>query len=167
MANSPEPLLEFLRQRRSDRGAMASLRCALVDGKRHRAWPLLAQFRGIGVDPGALTVQLVAGLYASHPDECHEGDLGSTCRAFLSEEERHELESSGKPGPVSRRVQHLVAAEGEEVLQRVLRLVLRAKAENVPVNYGQLLEDLNRWWLNSEVVRTRWARSFWAPRQVS
>lgn len=166
MANASEPLLEFLRERREDRGAMASLRCALVESKRHRAWPLLARFRGIGTDPRALAVQLVAGLYASHPEECHQGDLGSTCRAFLTEEERQEMELTGRPGPICRRVQHLLAAEGEEVLQRVLRLVLRAKAENVPVNYGQLLEDLMRWHFNPEAIRVRWARSFWAPREA-
>ena len=32
-----EKLFKFLRSRREDRGVMADLRCALVDGKRHRA----------------------------------------------------------------------------------------------------------------------------------
>lgn len=162
MANTSQPLLNFLRGRRDDRGAMASLRCALVEGKRHRAWPLLARFQGVGSDFRALAVQLVAGLYASHPDECDNGDLGSTCRAFLSVDERLVIGSKGEPGPVSRRMQHLLAAEGEEVFPRVLRLVLRAKAEGVPVNYGQLLEDLMQWRYDPDAVRVRWARGFWA-----
>lgn len=166
MANSFNSLLAFLRGHRDDRGAMASLRCALVDGKRHRAWPLLARFHGIGSDFRALAVQLVAGLYASHPEECDQGDLGSTCRAFLSDDERLMI-SKGEPGPVSRRMQHLLAAEGEEVLQRVVRLVLRAKAASVPVNYGRLLEDLMQWHDDPQAVRVRWARNFWVVREAT
>ena len=165
MVNSSK-LLAFLREHRDDRGVMASLRCALVDGKRQRAWPLLARFQGIGSDFRALAVQLIAGLYASHPEECDEGDLGSTCRAFLREDERLMIDSKGEPGPVSRRVQHLLAAEGEEVFPRVLRLVLRAKAENVPVNYGRLLEDFMQWRYDPDAVRVRWARSFWAATEA-
>lgn len=162
MPNASQPLLDFLREHRDDRGAMASLRCALVDAKRYRAWPLLARFHGIGSDFRALAVQLVAGLYASHPDECDNGDLGSTCRAFLSDDERLMIDSKGEPGPVSRRMQHLLAAEGEEVFLRVLRLVLRAKGEGVPVNYGRLFEDLLQWRYDPDAVRVRWARGFWA-----
>lgn len=162
MADSSQPLLAFLRGHRDDRGAMASLRCALVEDKRHRAWPLLARFQGIGSDPRALAVQLVAGLYASHPEEAENGDLGSTCRALLSDDERQRIDSKSEPGPVSRRMQHLLAAEGDEVFPRVLRLVLRAKAESVPVNYDRLLEDLMQWRHDPNAVRVRWARSFWA-----
>jgi CRISPR system Cascade subunit CasB len=161
MANTSRTVLDFLRGHRDDRGAMATLRCALIDAKRHRAWPILARFDGIGSDFRALTVQLIAGLYASHPDECNNGDLGSTCRAFASEAERSMIDSKGELGPVSRRMQHLLAAEGEEVFPRVLRLVLRAKAEGVPVNYGQLLEDLMQWRYDPDAVRVRWARGFW------
>lgn len=164
MANSSKPLLKFLREHREDRGAMASLRCALVDGKRHRAWPLIARFQGIGSDFRALAVQAVAGLYASHPEECDEGDLGSTCRAFLSDDERLMIDSKGGPGPVSRRMQHLLAAEREEVFPRVVRVVLRAKAEAVPVNYCRLLDDLMQWHYDPDAVRLRWARSFWAAK---
>jgi CRISPR system Cascade subunit CasB len=166
VSNPFNSLLAFLRGHRDDRGAMASLRCALVDGKRHRAWPLLARFHGIGSDFRALAVQLVAGLYASHPEECDQGDLGSTCRAFLSDDERLMI-SKGEPGPVSRRMQHLLAAEGEEVLQRVVRLVLRAKAASVPVNYGRLLEDLMQWHDDPQAVRVRWARNFWVVREAT
>jgi CRISPR system Cascade subunit CasB len=163
MANSFRPLLHFLRVYRHDHGTMASLRCALVDRQRERAWPLLARFQGIGSDYRALIVQLIAGLYASHPLEGHDGDLGSTCRAFLSEQERLMMDSTGHPGPVSRRVQQLLAADGEEVFPRVRRLVQRAKADDVPINYARLIEDLIEWRHDPDAVRARWARGFWAP----
>ena len=40
-------LLAYLRQLKSDRGAMADLRRALNPAQRHRAWPLLARVGGI------------------------------------------------------------------------------------------------------------------------
>lgn len=167
MTQSPEPLMRFLRERRDNRGVMANLRCALVESKRYRSWPILARFQGIGTDFRALVIQLVAGLYATHPEESGEGDLGATCRAFLGDEERLSIDSAEAPGPVSRRIQHLLAAEGEEVLPRVLRLVLRAKSEGIPVNYSRLASDLMQWHFSPDAVRVRWAQSFWAPKVMS
>ena len=69
-------VLALLRSLKNDRGAMANLRCALVPARRHRAWPLLARVGGID-DPIAETV---AALYAYHPEETTDGNLGDTCR---------------------------------------------------------------------------------------
>lgn len=159
-------LLKFLRSRREDRGVMADLRCALVDGKRHRAWPYLGYLGGIGDQPSERAVQTIAGLYATHPEETQEGDFGGMCHKFLGEEERNKLDTAEGVGPISRRFQHLLAADREEIFDRVMRFVLRAKAEEIPVNYAELFESLCNWqWPEAaERVRTRWAQSFWAPR---
>jgi hypothetical protein len=45
-------------------------------------------------------------------------------------------------------------------MERVLRLVLLAKAEGLAVNYGQLQLDLRFW---NERVKTAWASAFWNP----
>lgn len=156
-------LLEFLRARSNDRGLMADLRCALVESKRHRAWPALAALGGVGDDWRAMCVQTVAGLYATHPKEASEGDFGTTCRALLSDDERKTLHEAREVGPLSRRFQHLLAADREEVFGRVVRLVMRAKSEDMPVNYGCLHDDLMKWQFNPEAVRVRWAKSFWVP----
>lgn len=156
-------LLEFLRARSNDRGLLADMRCVLVESKRHRAWPVLAAFGGVGDDWRALCVQTVAGLYAMHPKETAAGDFGTTCRALLSDDERQKLYEAREISPLSRRFQHLLAADREEVFGRVTRLVLRAKSEEVPVNYVQLHQDLQKWQYNPEPVRVRWAKSFWVP----
>jgi CRISPR system Cascade subunit CasB len=164
MGSLSQSLLEFLRQRRDDRGAMANLRCALIESKRQRAWPMLARFQGVGDDFRALVVQHVAGCYATHPqEEGILGNFGETCRRLLSDDERQKASSTGEPGPITRRFQHLLAAQGEEVFARVVRFVLRAKSESIPVHYGELLHDLMQWRSNPEAVKVRWARSFWAP----
>jgi CRISPR system Cascade subunit CasB len=142
---------------------MADLRCALTESKRHRAWPALAAFGGVGNDWKALSTQTIAGLYALHPKEANQGDLGSTCRTLLSDDERGSLTETGEVGPLSRRFQHLLASDGEEIFGRVVRLVMRAKNEEKPINYEQLAHDLKDWQYQAERVRVRWAKSFWAP----
>ena len=71
-------LLEQLRRRKEDRGMMADLRCALVESKKHRAWPVLHR---LGVAVTNRVAAIVAALYATHPEETREGNFGATCRA--------------------------------------------------------------------------------------
>lgn len=166
-----EKLFAFLRGRREDRGLMANLRCALVESKRHRAWPYLGHLGGIAERRSDKTVQThfnrtvqtIAGLYATHPEETQEGNIGALCRGLLDEDERKKLANAEGVGPISRRVQHLLAADGDEVFDRIVRFVLRAKAEGIPVNYEQLYKDLLEWEWHADRVRIRWAVSFWAP----
>lgn len=158
-----EGLLKFLRSRKEDRGFMANLRCALVDSKQHRAWPYVANFGGIGEKHCNKVVQIVAGLYATQPKEAQEGDFGAMCRNLLDDDERQKLNQAEGIGPVSRRFQHLLAADGDEIFDRVVRLVLRAKAKDISVNYEQLYKDLLDWEYHADRVRVRWAQSFWTP----
>jgi|GEM_PF-345048 len=160
-----EKVLKFLNDRSEDRGIMADLRCALVEGKTHRAWPYLGYIGGIGRNHKERTVQTIAGLFANHPKTTHEGDFGIMCRKLLGDEERKKLDTAEGVGPITRRFQHLLAAEGEEIFDRVIRFVLRAKSEEIPVNYAELYASLNYWqWPDSaDRVKTDWAKSFWTP----
>lgn len=160
-----EKLLKFLSDRSEDRGIMADLRCALVEGKRHRAWPYLGYIGGIGDNHSERAVQTIAGLYATHPKTTQEGDFGVMCRKLLGDEERKKLDTAEGVGPITRRFQNVLAADGDEIFDRVVRFILRAKAEEILVNYAELFEGLYYWqWPESaERVRTRWARSFWIP----
>ncbi len=137
-------VLAWLRSLKNDRGAMASLRCALVPARRHRAWPLLARIGGID-DPVAKTV---AALYAYHPDETSTGNLGDTCRQL-----------AGTHNSFDGRFRRLLMCDRDELCERLRPIVLAAKAKGFPVNYQTLIEDLC-WW--GERVRIRWAQAFWA-----
>lgn len=153
-------LLDYLKtlKERDNRGAFADLRCALVASRKHRAWPLLASFGGIGEEHPAKVVQTIAGLFAYHSETTESGNLGDTCRNLMSEDERTEYLQERIVGPITRRFQHLLASSREEVCERVARLVLYAKSKDVQVNYSQLENDLFYW---SDAVRIRWAKSFW------
>jgi CRISPR system Cascade subunit CasB len=143
---------------RDNRGALADLRCALIESRRDRAWPLLASFGGIGEGYSAQVVQTIAGMFAHHPQTTDVGNLGDTCRSLMSEDEREEYLKERKIGAMARRFQHILAASSDEICGRVARLVLFAKAKEKPVNYDQLENDLHYW---SDAVRVRWAKSFW------
>ena len=151
-------LLEQLRRRRDDRGMMADLRCTLVESKKHRAWPVLHR---LGVALTNREAAIVAALYATHPEETREGNLGATCRAI----ERSVGDNRGDDSRLTsteRRFLHLLAAEkGDELHERVTRMVLMARSHGVPVNYEQLETDLKFWKDRGDRVRTGWADSFW------
>jgi CRISPR system Cascade subunit CasB len=136
---------------------MADLRCALVESKKHRAWPALHRLGAAVTDRPAA---VVAALYATHPEETQDGNFGTTFRAVQGRRGDKRGDDS-KLTPTERRFLHLLAAEkGEELHQRVTRMVLVAKSEGVPVNYEQLETDLKLW---TDRTKTDWAAAFWTP----
>ncbi|MFC1596568.1 type I-E CRISPR-associated protein Cse2/CasB [Planctomycetota bacterium] len=149
-------LLDRLHPRKEDRGLMADLRCALVESKKHRAWPALHR---LGVDVTNRVAAVVAALYATHPKE-GPGNLGDTCRTI--QRLRGDSRGDEKLTPIERRFLHLLAADNDDELhQRVTRMVLAAKSLDVPVNYEQLETDL-KFWSRSDRTKTEWAAHFWA-----
>lgn len=154
-------LLERLDRFKDNRGMMANLRCILVKNKKHRAWPVLHR---IGVRVEDDIAAFVAGLYATHSETSSNGNFGATCKAIEQQREEKKGDDS-KLTPTERRFQHLLSAEpGEELQQRILRMVLMAKAQGVPVDYGQLLIDLRFW---NDRTKTSWATFYWAPDAAS
>lgn len=145
-------LLDQLRNHKDDRGIMANLRCALVDNKKHRAWPVLNRL-GVPINDDA-QVQISA-LFATHPEETSSGNFGDTCRAIRI---KRDQKTDDKLTPTERRFQHLISAERHELPGRVLRMVLLAKSQDVPVNYAQLSIDLKNW---NDRTKIKWASSFW------
>lgn len=150
-------LLERLRRFKDNRGVIANLRCVLVSNKKHRAWPALNR---IGVDITDEVASLIAGLYATHPEETPTGNFGTVCK--IIEIRRGEKQSDdNKLTPTERRFQHLLVAEkGDELYGRVMRMVAMAKSQSVPINYEKMEKDLRYW---NDRTRTEWAASFWTP----
>jgi CRISPR type I-E-associated protein CasB/Cse2 len=137
-------LLAYLRQLKDDRGAMAELRRALNPAQRHRAWPLLARVGGIG-NP---RIEAVAGLFAYHPDETTEGNLGTTCRLLLR----------GEKDTFDARFRRILSCDREEICERLRPIIFAAKSRGIGVNYEELLTDLCYW---GDSVKARWAKEYW------
>ena len=147
--NRPDPkeaaarLLVYLRRLKNDRGAMADLRCALNPSKLPRAWPLLGRVGGIG-NP---RIEAVAGLFAYHPDETQNGNIGTTCHRLAAENNSFDA-----------RFRRLLSCDRDEICERLRPVVLAARAKGIPVNYEELFADLCYWGDN---VKARWAREYW------
>ncbi|MDD2661109.1 MAG: type I-E CRISPR-associated protein Cse2/CasB [Methylococcales bacterium] len=155
------PLIEFLMHGKDDRGKMATLRKGLIAHQAQYTWPLLNPFGGVGNQYNARVIQTIAGLFAHHPNNTDKGNFGDLCRELLDDDEIKKMKE-GKSGPISKHFQYVLAADGEEIFARVSRLVRRAKRDDIPVNYQQLLDDLSSW--NSyrkEGIKTRWGLQFW------
>lgn len=136
-------LLAHLRQLGGDRGAMADLRRALNPAQRHRAWPFLARFGGIG-DPRC---EAVAGLFACHPEDISTGNLGTTCKIL-----------SGDHNTFEGRFKRLLGCDRDEICDHLRPIVFAAKAKGIPVNYERLFVDL---WYWSSNIKAQWAAEFW------
>lgn len=147
-------LVERLLAVKDDRGLMANLRCALIADKRHRAWPVLNRL-GINIDHDVDV--FVAGLFATHPEVTDKGNFGNLCKLIELRRDAPKGKDS-KLTPTERRFQHALAASRDEIMDRVLRLVLMAKSEGLPVNYAQLQSDLRFW---NERAKGSWASAFW------
>ena len=151
-------------KKRDDRGTLALLRGALSDSeeKQIRAWRVLARFGGIPQeDPHkAEVVRTVAGLMAMPKlsDSRSGKNLGHACLRLLGDDERKSLHKADQPGPIARRVQHLLAASRSEVCERVRHLGRRLDKEESSLDFAQLYTDLFFWGDN---VKARWALAFW------
>lgn len=142
-----ETFIAFLQRYRQDRGALANLRAALSDARRHRAWPLLGGFHG-GAAIGDRRFELVAALWAGDADAAApDHDLGVALRTLATEHNSFEG-----------RLNRLLTADREEAPALVTPLVRAAQVKGAAVNYARLLSDLIYW---GDKVRVRWARSFW------
>ena len=153
-------LIKYLEQLKAqdERGILADLRNGIKKTQSHRAWPHLAYFNGIGESHNARVVQTVAALFAHHPEISEEGNMGNTCYNLMSDDERNKRLDVKEMGPISRRFQHLLSSSRDEICDRVIRLVLHAKTQNIPINYRRLKQDLEYW---SDSVKTAWAKQFW------
>lgn len=144
-------------EHKGNRGMMANLRCVLVENKKHRAWPALNRL-GVAIDDEISS--FICGLFATHPKNTDAGNLGSTCREI--KQKRNEKTNNNDMTPTERRFQHLLAAEqGQEIYQRVLRIVLMAKSCDIPINYSKLIYDLKAMQSQDNQVKINWATVFW------
>jgi len=159
-------LIDFVTglKNRDDRGTLSLLRGTLSDSeeKQIRAWRVLARFGGIPQeDPHkADVVRTVAGLLAM-PKLNHSPSkkpFGHACLRLLGDEERKNLHKADQPGPVAKRVQHLLAASRSEVCARVRHLGRRLDKDETSLDFAQLYTDLLYW---GDKVKARWALSFW------
>jgi CRISPR system Cascade subunit CasB len=151
-------IVSRIRKYQSDRGFMADLRCGLIPNKKHRAYPALSRVN-LNIEDNINA--LIAGLYATHPKEIDKGNIGETCKTI--EYLRDGGHNSDNISPTERRFQNLLASDSfAELSNRLIRIILMAKAQDIAVNYERLEDDVRKFIrYGKDGVFLSWASSFW------
>lgn len=157
-----ENFIKYLQNMDGDRGKMATLRKGLVENQAQATWPLLSRFINFDRPYQIKALQTVAGLFAHHSKNTSSGNFGSLCYQLLDKDEKEKI-AKGESGPISRHFQYALAANGDEIFPRVRRLVLRAKKDEISVNYIRLADDLLGWQYsyNKNRIKLAWGKAFW------
>jgi CRISPR system Cascade subunit CasB len=161
MNEKTHPFVEYLEslRERDDRGALAALR------------------RGLGEPPGSVPATyryvvprlpedcppwkedayyLVAALFAYHPKKGGTGNMGDH---FAAARDRQRDDTA-----IERRFTALLAAHREDLPHYLRQVVAFLKSNEVPVNWHQLIRDVQNWGHPAGYVQKDWARAFWRRR---
>ncbi len=142
-----------------ERGALASLRRGLgqapgtVADMYRYVEPFLGQERS-GLKESAF--YLVAALFALHPKSIEAGNMGAHMAKARSE---------GGEDALERRFTALLAAHPDDLPDYLRQAVSFLKSKDVPINWNQLIWDLQKWNDEDRRIQKEWARSFWGGRQ--
>jgi CRISPR system Cascade subunit CasB len=101
---------------------------------------------------------LVAALFALHPKSANVGDMGKHMAAARLE---------GGEDALERRFTALLAAHPDDLPEYLRQAVSFLKSKEIPINWDQLLRDLQNWNREEHFVQKNWARSFWGGRRSS
>ncbi len=147
--------LESLRDR-EDRGALATLRRGLgrEPGSVVEMYPYVVPWLPAGLSRQAeAAYYLVAALFAYHPSPGGSGNLGDAFRGTL--------DAQGDNTAIERRFATLLAAHPDDLPFHLRQAVSFLKSKERPIDWRQLLADLQAWGHPDGYVQKQWARSFW------
>ncbi|MCS7238438.1 MAG: type I-E CRISPR-associated protein Cse2/CasB [Thermoguttaceae bacterium] len=156
--------IDWLQSNKEDRGVMANLRRALSEATEHYAWPHLAHFCDLANDNERTIFETVAACFAFHPELTTEGNLGTTLRQIALAQRPAEQSPNEAIEHFERRFSRLITATTvDELCQQLRSIIQLAKSQAIPVNYGQLLEDLLNWESSWQQIRVEWAAAYYGP----
>jgi CRISPR system Cascade subunit CasB len=147
--------------RAENRAALAALRRGLgkAPGTIPEMYPYVVPYAPErGDDP----YYLVAALFAWHPNSWHDVERRSNLGASMA----RVAQTSGSES-IERRFVAMLNAPGEDLPEHLRHAVGLCRAHEVPVNWLQLLHDLQRWEAPGQEhrqVQRRWAGSFWGAK---
>jgi len=148
---------------KDDRGALASLRRGL--GQKPGSTPEMYRYIVPLLPKEPYRSQeeafyLIAALFASHPKSTNKGNLGNHLAVARTEGNEQALE---------RRFTALLSAHPDDLPDYLRQTISLLKSKEVPVNWSELLYNLQSWSHPEygDRVRKNWATAFWGYRQTS
>lgn len=157
-----------------DRGKLAALRRGL--GEPDGWHPQLANVVNPYIHdvPDRMTPMFyqVAALFGLHPVTRRSGEGTSgrfVERSFTHALHQHALQRSREGGgsiedmkkPLDRRVMALLNADREDLFHHLRYATSLLRGSDIPVDWVQLIIDLDRWDLPDREVQRRWSRAWW------
>lgn len=163
--------LKWLLERSTDgRAAMASLRRGLgkpVGTVYEMDRYVLPKLRNQVQQRQEAAYYLVAALFALW----HQGkdktvdsppaNMGESLRAVVRHDVAAGVDRDNAERSIERRLNAVLNANSDELPDHLRRLVAILRAKDAPVNWAQLLHDVNSWNWDSRVVQHEWAKRFW------
>jgi CRISPR system Cascade subunit CasB len=139
-----------------DRGALAAMRRGLgkKPGEAPEMFPYVVPYL-----PSRPSVELeaafylVASLFALHPQDMKEGNIGSHLAGCIKSDKDREA--------IERRFVALLKSHPDDLPNLLRQTVSYLKSKERRVNYRQLLRDLLGWTSPESYVQRRWASGFW------
>jgi len=147
---------------KQERGALAALRRGL--GKPPGSAPEMFRYVEPWLGEKRSAAQesayyLVAALFALHPKSTREGNMGKHMA---------QTRTPGGEDALERRFTAMLSAHPEDLPFHLRQAVSFLKSKNeVPVNWNQLLWDIQNWGGEDRLVQKRWASAFWSKSQPS
>jgi CRISPR system Cascade subunit CasB len=154
--------LESLHRRiKDDNGAKAVFKRALSGEERHirnTYSMVLSYLEGIHERQQEIWI-FVASLSVYYPQSIREKqqNFGSSCRGLANN-----TQSEG----ADRRFRALLDTSLEDIQSPLTALVRQIKANEVRMDYPQLLADLCQWEHSNQYIQDRWARTFWGASNI-
>ncbi|MCU0514134.1 MAG: type I-E CRISPR-associated protein Cse2/CasB [Anaerolineae bacterium] len=152
------PFITFLEEHHEDRAMLAELRRGLgrAPGEAAGMFPYIMPFVHSERDlrqGQADDLFLIASLFALHPASAAAGNMGAHLRACA--------EAAGDDAATSRRFVQLLNLR-RPVLDTPLRQhISLLKAQEIRVNWQQLLADVMSWSRHDHIVQKQWAHAYW------
>jgi CRISPR system Cascade subunit CasB len=160
-----------------NRAALAVLRRGLGKplGSSAEVWRYVATWTRNLPNWRADCYYLVASLFALHPDsvwpesELHRRrrppNLGDSFKRLEDQQHRGQPATADKgqdhASPMERRFVALLNCHWDDLDKHLRQAVSLLKSKEVPVNWAQLLRDIQGWDHDDHPVQRRWARAFW------
>jgi len=159
MSNDREhPLISYLQSRAEDRAMLAALRRGLgkAPGEVPVMFPYVVPFIG---QYNEANLYRVASLFGLHPQSTDKGNMGAHLYQYAL--------AVGDDAATTRRFTQLLRLNLDSFDSPLRQHVAMLKSKDIPINWHQLLFDLNYWDHPERFVQRNWAAQYWPPTKSS
>jgi CRISPR system Cascade subunit CasB len=151
------PFITYLESHAGDRAMLAELRRGLgrKPGEAPGMFPYVVPF--VHEQRDEANLYLIAALFALHPTSVSQGNMGHHLRTLAT--------AVGDDAATTRRFVQLLNRSRADLDTPLRQHISILKAQEIGVNWHQLLRDLQHWDHPARFVQKRWASAYWPSRE--